>query len=110
VNNSQLDTTVNAAHDVSLASGVAKCVCVWGEGVAARSEFAPALRHNYLGGGGLLQVNTSTANRYSLHWIDWVSQRRTRATRNPAKGTADNTSLNKTQLCGGGLGWREPIV
>ena len=37
----------------------------------------------------LLQVDTFTARRSSLHWISWVSQRRTPEPRKPAKEDID---------------------
>ena len=43
-------------------------------------------------GRGCYKEDTFTAKLYSLHWIDWVSQRRTPETRKPALGTADKTS------------------
>ena len=45
-----------------------------------------------VGGGGLLQVDTFTARRYCLHWINWVSKRRTPETRKLAKDTANKTN------------------
>jgi hypothetical protein len=78
---------------------LACCLCIVGEVVAeglARSKRAgieriihidtsqrmldlAKVRRNvqYYLGGGVLQVDTFTAKRYSLHGIDWVSQRRT---------------------------------
>jgi glutamate synthase domain-containing protein 2 len=47
-----------------------------------------------LGGGGVTS-RYSTAKRYFLHWIDWVSQRHTHETRKPPKVRADKTSPPK---------------
>ena len=41
----------------------------------------------FCAGGRSSQVDTFTTKRYSLHWIDGVSQRRTPETRKPAKDT-----------------------
>jgi hypothetical protein len=46
----------------------------------------------------LIQVDTFTAKRYSLHWINWVRPRHTH-TRKPAKDTAHKTILEK-RFCG----------
>jgi hypothetical protein len=45
--------------------------------------------------GRLLQVDTFTAKRYSLHWINWVRSRHTH-TRKPAKDTAHKTILQNS--------------
>ena len=52
----------------------------------------PALQRCLLE-GRFLQVDTFTAKRYSLHWINWVDQ--DTHTMKPAKDTANKTILQK---------------